>query len=445
MHSFLEPSILSNEFSYFFVLFGPRFDATVPLIAKALSKSLGGQWKPIVVYSSEPAAAFVKENYLIINQNGEDIENTINEKVVALQEYEDLNEEFVASTEVQELINQLKKKQNKVVIVPFTTSFLEINDPDVLVIGPDRNLAKHYDNKVTHFSLFEKLDLPRNQSTIFASQADVLAAGSKIFPCYITAAFSSGGNESGLIYSEKMLQKFFSRLRTVNSDGAFLVSKIFEGLTLAPNINALVTASGKTEIVMITDQILRGNHYLGNVYPSICQPIHREKIVEVTLRIGDYLAKQGYSGLFGLDFLINEHGDLAVVDLNPRRQGGYACNALALASIGVDLIDAEVRTALGEEVTLGLPTDGANLTYAWAHSKVKPSDPGLRLRQEIQSGDLAEIFTATPGQYQATFPILKSIFIEGYTGYAVVTDKNRTSALSKLQEIVNDLLAKTLL
>ncbi|OFY30541.1 MAG: hypothetical protein A2X09_16440 [Bacteroidetes bacterium GWF2_43_11] len=429
MQIHLEPTIFSNEFSYFFVLFGPRFDATIPLIAKALEKAFGGKWKPIVVYSSKPAEAFLKENYLVINYDGDEIEAIVRGPVVALQEYEDLNDEFATSPEVWGIIGKLKKKQKKVVIIPFTTSFLEIDDPDVFVVGPDRHLAKRYDNKVTHFALFQELDLPRNRAMIFASQSDVLAAGTKILPCYITAAFSSGGSESGLIYSEKMLKKIFSRLRNVNASGAFLVSDIFEGLLLAPNVNALVTADGRTEIAVITDQILRGNRYLGNIYPSICESHHRDKIVEITIRIGDYIAKQGYRGLFGLDFLINDKGDLVVVDLNPRRQGGYSCNVLALQSIGIDLIETEVKTALGQDITLGLPRDGALFSYAWAHSKVKPSDPGQRIKNEYQKGNFENIFFSVPSDYEATFSINGSIFIDGYTGYVAMTGQDRTKLL----------------
>ncbi len=445
MYSNLQSSIFNDEYSYFFVLLGPRFDATIPIIAEVLGQTLGGVWKPIVVYSSRPAEAFLKENYLIINEAGEDIESTVHEPVVALQEYEDLNEEFASSPEVWSLISQLKKKQKKVVIFPFTTSFLEIDDSDVFVVGPERHLAKHFDSKIAQFSLFQELDLPRNKAVAFASQSDVLAVGQKILPCYITAAFSSGGSESGLIYSDKMLKKFFSRLRNINSGGAFLVSDIFEGLVLAPNVNALVTADGRTEIVVITDQILRGNRYLGNIFPSLMSSHHKDKIVEVTMKIGDFLAKQGYRGLFGLDFLINEKDDLAIVDLNPRRQGGYACNVLALQSIGVNLVEAEVRTALGQNVQLGLPSDGATFKYAWAHSKVKPGDPGQRVREERQNGDLAEIFASGSGLYEATFSVNRSIFIEGYTGYCAVTGNDRSTVSRRIQETVSNLLATTLI
>ena len=65
MYSNLQSSIFNDEYSYFFVLLGPRFDATIPIIAEVLGQTLGGVWKPIVVYSSRPAEAFLKENYLL--------------------------------------------------------------------------------------------------------------------------------------------------------------------------------------------------------------------------------------------------------------------------------------------------------------------------------------------------------------------------------------------
>jgi hypothetical protein len=172
---------------------------------------------------------------------------------------------------------------------------------------------------------------------------------------------------------------------------------------------------------------------------------HKNQIIEVTQKIGTYLAKEGYRGLFGLDFLLNIEGELVVVDLNPRRQGGYGCNLLALNSLGIDLFELELKTTLREETPLNLPVDGANIPYVWAHSKVKPSDPGQCVRDERQFGDLETIFTSPSGQYGATFSTKGSVFIDGYTGYAAVTGQDRKQVVKELEDNISELLSTTLL
>jgi len=289
----LEKDILTNKTRYFFSLLGPRFEAMNELMADSLSRHFGQKYKPIYIFSSHPNKQFAKENYIVLNEQAYAIEKDLKEDVVYLQEYEDLNEEFLSSPFIKKLSNQLFKKQGQIPLYSFTTSFLKVKGSHWLVIGPSPTIATHYDNKIKHYELFEKLNLPRNKARIFKNKDDLLKKN-HTFPGYITASYTSGGNESGLIYSKKMLENFLASLRNINAKDGFLVADIFEHIATMPNVNAVVTGKNKTNILVISDQIMRGNRYLGNIYPSSISLKHIKQIKQITKKIGDYLSKIKY-------------------------------------------------------------------------------------------------------------------------------------------------------
>ena len=439
----LEKDILTNKTRYFFSLLGPRFEIMNELMADSLSRHFGCEYKPIYIFSSHPNRHFIKENYIILNEHAYDIERNLKENVVYLQEYEDLNEEFLSSPFIKKLSDQLFKKQGQVPIYSFTTSFLKVNDPRWLIIGPSPRIATYYDNKIKHYELFEKLNLPRNKARIFKNKDDLLRKN-HTFPGYITASYTSGGNESGLIYSKKMLENFLSRLRNINAKDGFLVADIFEHIVTMPNVNAIVTGKNRTYVLVISDQIMRGNRYLGNIYPSSISPKHIRQVKQITKKIGNHLSKEGYRGLFGCDFLINKNGKLVVIDLNPRRQGGYACNTLALRALGINLTDIELLCALGKVSKANLVYDDIQFPAVWAHSKAKPHDPGQRIVKEIKKGDMTSIFLRQGGEYRGTFYVKDSIFIDGYIGYIVATGKNREELYNFVLDTADNTIKETL-
>lgn len=212
----LDKDFVDNRSQYFFCLLGLRFEVMAKLMALALEKRYKVKFKPIYILSASPNAFFADENYIVINKQADILEKRNGHKVIYLQDYEDLNVEFVESKFVQEIANKLLQKQSEVFVFPFTTSFLESLGNEYKLIGPNSTVAKKYDDKVDQYELFEHLNLPRNKIKIFLSKDEVLRNPATILPFYISAEYTSGGSESGLIWSEKMLSEFFAGLREIN-------------------------------------------------------------------------------------------------------------------------------------------------------------------------------------------------------------------------------------
>ena len=435
MDLLLDKDIYTNQIEYFFSLHGPRFDYMNNSMAKSLSKRFGKEFRPIRILNAWPSKEYDNGNYVILNKKSYTLRKDLGKPVVYLPDYEDVNIEFIQNKTIQDIANKLLEKQKTVYVYPFTTSFLDL-PPDIFtVLGPDSRLAKKYDDKVCQTELFESLDLPRNKVRVFKDEAALLANESDIIPCYLSAAYTSGGNESGLINDSKMLHEFLARLRPVNKRSHFLVADIFEDLVLAPNINALITAQGKTYVLVVADQILQGNRYLGNLYPSIVDKKHLKLIYDTTKKLGDCLAKEGYRGLFGCDFLINQKGDLVIVDLNPRHQGGYACNGLALKQKSINLADIELATYEGDEVRISQKELDEELDFAWSHSKLVPAKKGQIIHNEYILNDIEKPFQTIGESFAVEFYKKGSVFIEGYIGYQVQTAKVRSELELKMLHI----------
>ena len=420
-----DEDIYTNSVEYFFSLHGPRFEYMNNAMAASLSKKFGKEFRQIRIINAWPSAAYDKSNYIILNKRGYKLAKDLKKPVVFLPDYEDVNAEFTQNLFILQIAKKLLQKQRTVFVYPFTTAFLELPSPEFTVLGPNNELAKNLDNKINQLKLFNKLGLPCNNARIFETKDDLLEHEYEVVPSYISATYTSGGNESGLIYSPEMLHEFLAKLRLINKKNSFIVSDIFENIVLAPNVNALVTSDAKVFTLVLSDQILQGNRYLGNIYPSAVSETHKHEIYAITEKIGKYLADQGYRGLFGCDFLINKAGELVVVDLNPRHQGGYACNGLALKTKDISLTDIELSVLLGEEVQLSQAEFDNYVGFAWSHTKVVPPEKGQTIHGEYTHNAINLPFSSIGKSFAAEFYKKGSVFIEGYIGYQVQTAKER--------------------
>ncbi|HUD05445.1 MAG TPA: ATP-grasp domain-containing protein [Candidatus Saccharimonadales bacterium] len=434
MDYLLDKDIYTNDVEYFFSLHGPRFEYMNTAMAVSLSKRFGKEFRPIRVLNAWPGKHYDVANYIILNERSYKLMKELGKPVVYLPDYEDVNVEFAQNKTIQKISAKLLKKQETIYVYPFTTSFLDLPS-DYTVLGPDSKLAKVYDNKINQLKLFKKLGLPHNTARIFDNKDTLLERANEIVPCYLSAAYTSGGNESGLIYDRQMLHEFLTHIRPVNKKNHFIVSDIFENIVLAPNVNAFINQEGTVYILVISDQILQGNRYLGNLYPSIAKKQHIKQIYGITKTIGNYLANKGYRGLFGCDFLINRRGDLVVVDLNPRHQGGYVCNTLALEHKSISITDIELATHHNEIVKLSQSKLDAELGFAWSHSKLLPAEKGQEVHDEYYHNTIELPFTKIGESFAAEFYKKGSVYIEGYIGYQVQTDKSRGQLETKMLHV----------
>lgn len=427
---------------YFFTLLGERFFYLNNLWIKELEKKFNKKFKPIFVLNSKRNKFFKMGSYIIINKRLSNLQNKIgNKKIVFQSELEDFNQEFSRSKLVENIINELALKQKRVFILSWTTSKLFLKNQKAVILGPKPAVATKYDNKIEHVKLFQKLNLPRNKTKIYNKLSELEKISKTAFPLFLSASFSSGGHESRVFKSLTELKSFYPQFREINRSNKFLVADLIQDIISSPNSSAIVAGNNKTDIICISDQILHGTKYLGNIYPAKLSEKNRKNVVESTKKIGDYLSQQGFRGLFGCDFLIDSKNNCYITDLNPRRQGGYLCNVLMLLSKGVNIIEAELKLALGEKIA---PIDSTVLgvEYCWAHSKINPP-PNYKIISSLKSGRPSDPFSNIGSVFKMTFFPEKYLYVSGTAGYCIASDYSRTKAEKRVKNTLKEVNIKS--
>jgi biotin carboxylase len=94
-------------------------------------------------------------------------------------------------------------------------------------------------------------------------------------------------------------------------------------------VEACITRHGTVVGPLMTDLTghpeltpYRGGWCGNDIFPDALAPEHRERARELTRRLGDRLAKEGYRGLLEIDYLVDlNDGELYLGELNPRLSG----------------------------------------------------------------------------------------------------------------------------
>lgn len=438
----LDKDIFKNNKEYFFSFLVEKYEYATTLWKRALEKYFKKSFEPIFVLRAEFNSRFPHKNFIFINERLLKVQNSMgSKKLVFLSEYEDINKEFSESGFVRGLVQKLIKKQKRIFILPFSTVNLSFSLPNVFILGPNPKIAEKYDNKIEQKFLFDKLNLPRNKSVIFKN---INEAKRKIknFPVFLSAAFSSGGYESRVIHTLRQIDIFRQEMRKINRNNRVLAAPFIEDVILSPNSNAIVVGENKTIVNCISDQLLRAQAYLGNIYPSEATLRQKEIIIEATEKVGNYLSRQGFRGIFGLDFIFNKKGEIFVTDLNPRRQGGYLCHILA-ARRKIDIVDLELKIHLGNKIMPPRYND-FQVDFTWAHSKIKPYQAGQKIIKNFCDNAPYSPFDSKEKAYKAIFYPKNYIFAGGNAGYYITTGTNRNKILQRLKVDVDNIISDSL-
>ena len=439
----LDKKIYSNKKEYFFTFLNCRYELmNSKLIALLQKRYKKKKFEPIYILSAEPGKYHQKSNYIIINKELKRLQQkTKNKKIVLLQDLEDLNIEFSESKFVQALIDKLSKKQDKIFLISFTSFGLKVNNKKIINIGPRAELVEKYDSKIEQIKLFKKLKLPINETRIY-SNIDKLKKAKLTYPGFISPTYTSGGAESAILFSNKDLKVFFSKLRRVNKDKGFFVAKYVKDVQSSPNSVGIVCKKNDVRVLCLTDQIIRGIKHTGNIYPTSANKSNQKKMITITKKIGNHLSALGFRGMYGCDFIIDNKGKLSVVELNPRRQSCYLI--LQLMSKKINLLDVELKLALGESIPKFKYND-IQVKYSWLHNKLKPYLKYQVLKKEFRINNEDSPFSKNGKNFICSyFPKDYVLSNCNFFGYYIASGENYNTLLKKSKEEIENILLNSL-
>ena len=189
----------------------------------------------------------------------------------------------------------------------------------VSILGPNKYIARRYNNKAVQREELKGI-APFIEGFTCYGTGELLEKTEPLWEkwddgIFVSAAFSAGGASSGIMRSPEELKARFTE------ETEYTVSRFIDH-DHDPTVLAVVANENDVYIAGIADQnIVDGNRFVGSRFPSIATEDQQKQLREYTIAIGREIAKGGYRGIFGCDYLIDRNGSIYFLEINARKQG----------------------------------------------------------------------------------------------------------------------------
>ncbi|MBO5204030.1 MAG: carbamoyl-phosphate synthase large subunit [Clostridia bacterium] len=216
----------------------------------------------------------------------------------------------------------------------------------VKIIGTDCNAIEKAENRDAFEKLLAELHIPQPKGRAVTSiEAGVKAAEEIGYPVLVRPSFVLGGRAMQIVAKEEALIGYLKTAVEIDEDKPVLVDKYIRGKEV--EVDAI--CDGKRVFVPgIMELVERTGIHSGDsisVYPSFSISDKVKKtILEYTEKLGLGI---GIIGLFNIQFIVDEHDDVYIIEVNPRssrtvpflsKATGYSLADIAtLVNLGVSL------------------------------------------------------------------------------------------------------------
>jgi len=245
------------------------------------------------------------------------------------------NEDFLSQISESELLKNIFERilrhQSEIVVNVYENN---INSPfqnkdKFKVISPNPQLSVKYNNKILQYEMAENIGIPvmPNQKCESLEEVTHLFKNDKRFKkkAFVTENYSAGGSNSLIVKSPEDL-KLFKETNNV----PYLIVKFLSSKKYDPTALAVIANEDEILVVSINDQFLKNTSWKSSIFPSCVSPEIKKKIVKYTIKIGKEMAKDGYRGLFGVDYMIDRKENIYFVEINARKQGSSTETAFTM-------------------------------------------------------------------------------------------------------------------
>jgi len=225
--------------------------------------------------------------------------------------------------ELQRIISRILEHQNHLYInmyesVPEMT--LDEQFEEVEILGPDKRIAKRLNNKAVQYELLKDI-VPVVDFRICRGRDTMLAAAEQLRQqwtdgIFVSHVYSAAGVGSAVTHCRDDILSNFAV-----GDDTFLISRYIPH-DFDPTVLAVVANEDEVYIAGVADQIIRdGNRFVGSTYPSKLADSLQQELREHTRAVGSVMAKEGFRGIYGCDYLITREGKVRFIEVNARKQG----------------------------------------------------------------------------------------------------------------------------
>lgn len=226
------------------------------------------------------------------------------------------------STAIRLLIGDMLDNQEEVFLCMFESmEEMTLDAIDrVFLLGPDKTIAKRYNNKLVQFTELAGL-VPLVDGEICRGLPRLLERTSARRESwrdgiFVSAAYSAAGVNSAVTHDQEEILRRFT-----DATGEYVITRYIPH-ELDPTVLAVVAGPEEVYVAGIADQkIVEGNKFVGSAFPSEVSAAQAEILNNHTIAAGRLLGRAGYRGIFGCDYIIDREGAIWFLEINARKQG----------------------------------------------------------------------------------------------------------------------------
>jgi acetyl-CoA carboxylase, biotin carboxylase subunit len=219
-------------------------------------------------------------------------------------------------------------------------------------IGPRPEDMQQWGDKVRARALAKRLGLPMLPGTAVLSDADDAArkAAEVGFPVMLKASGGGGGRGMKVIRDAEQMRRAFPQARA-EALAAFSNGDLYcERFIAEPrHIEFQVLCDGRGTALVLGERecsIQRRHQKLLEEAPSVA--VTPELRADMAASIARAMRETGYVSAGTLEFLMDERGELAFMEMNTRIQVEHPVTEMVT---GIDLVAEQIRIAAGEAMT----------------------------------------------------------------------------------------------
>ncbi len=294
--------------------------------------------------------------------------------------------EVSASFLAQELLESILREQDSVFIHMFASQpeMKLVDGERVKLLGPDPALAHHFNNKIIQYQMACQLGIPVPEGFCCNCLEETLDSAQSFFrsgeEVFVSEAYSAAGSNSAFACNcEEIRQRF------AETDQPYLVTRRVPH-SHDPTVLAVVANAQEVYVASVADQRMEENRYRGSTFPTILEGEVVEQIKDHTRLVGRHMGAQGYRGMFGCDYIVDENGQIHFVEVNARKQGTTLESTLTMFHLlpgQPSLPEIEFRAVTGGRLPQGLTEmDSTRSDICWGTYNLK-SEQDIRVVRQL--------------------------------------------------------------
>ncbi|MBR0029824.1 MAG: ATP-grasp domain-containing protein, partial [Bacteroidales bacterium] len=216
----------------------------------------------------------------------------------------------------------------------------------VPLIGTDLQAIDNAEDRKLFEAILRKTGIPQPRAKAVTNVEDGVQAAAEIgYPVLVRPSFVLGGRAMMIVGNEEMLRHYLHNAVEINEDSPVLVDHYIMGRET--EVDAICDGTD-VFIPAIMEHVERTGIHSGDsisVYPSFSLSDKvKQQIIDDTVRLG---LEIGIKGLFNIQFIVDEHDDVYIIEVNPRSSRTVP---FISKSTGIPIAKIATRVMLGHSL-----------------------------------------------------------------------------------------------